>query len=92
MTTNERKAKTYIRLWEQSRATSIDDVYGNYSAAKCRAWYYCKNLCAQHNGKNLKVVTYNSHVFTAGFEFSDPETGVCKYMHVTPTYNAAVEF
>lgn len=54
---------------------SLDDCYGTYSIAKYQAWEYCKRLCKKLNGKRLTVLSYNSQVFTAAFEYPHPETG-----------------
>jgi len=80
-----KKMQANYRNYLRSSDTNLYDVYKSHSLAKSRAWEYCKNLCAEKNGRNLKIVTYNDMMFTAGFEFSDPETGELCYMHITKT-------
>lgn len=91
MTSQERTAKGNYTRWERSTDYSLDDVYKSYSTAKARAWRYCEQLCDEHNGTDLKVVGHNCMKFSAGFIFTDKETGVLKYMHITPSYDTAVE-
>ena len=91
MTRQEREAKANIERWQQSVDYSLDDAYGSYSANKSRAWRHCESVRADHNGSNLKVVSHNTFMFTAGFQLVDQESGVVKYMHITPTYETAVD-
>lgn len=91
MTQQERTAKMNINRWKNTQKRDLYDVYKNPSLAKRRAWRYCKELCANLNGKDLKVISNNCHFFTAGFQFADKETGVLKYMHITAYHDTAVE-
>lgn len=91
MTRKEKQAKANIERWIASSKKDIVSAYKKPSVAKRRAWNYCKELCAELNGNNLKVVSNNCHFFTAGFQFADKETGVLKYMHITASSDTAVE-
>lgn len=91
MTRQEKQAKNNIERWESSNKNDITSAYKKPSVAKHRAWNYCKELCANLNGKDLKVVSNNCHFFTAGFQFTDKDTGVLKYMHITASSDTAVE-
>ena len=91
MTNAERTAKKKIADWKKSTDTELRDVYGRHSNAKEEAFNYCKELCHRLNGQNLKIVSHNHTIFTAGFQFTDRETGVIKYMHITPTSDTAVD-
>lgn len=91
MTRQEKQAKANIERWKASNKKDITSAYKKPSVAKRRAWNYCKELCAELNGNNLKVVSNNCHFFTAGFQFADKETGVLKYMHITASSDTAVE-
>ena len=81
---NKKQTQIY-QAYENSRDYSLDSCYGSYSYAKARAWDYCVNLYQKHNGYGLKVISHNGWVFTAGFTFADPETGVMKMMYITPS-------
>lgn len=91
MTARERTALSRYEDYKRSNATDLSDVYGRYSTAKARAWNYCKDLMRQHEGWGLRIITHNGFMFTAGFEFTDPETGVLMFMYITKTYDEAVE-
>lgn len=91
MTSQERTAKRNISRWENSTDYSLDDVYNSCSSAKRKAWAYCEKLCRKYKGTDLKVVGHNCMIFTAGFQFIDSDTGVVKYMHITPSCNTAVD-
>ena len=88
----ERNAKAHIRNYDRSTATSLSDVYGRFSTAKARAWEYCKDLCATSNGWGLKVISHNTNFFSAGFLFTDPETGVVRFMFIAPAYDIEVDY
>lgn len=91
MTRQERTALARYADYQRSSATSLRDVYGSWSDAKERAWRYCQERMLDHDGYGLKIVTHNQTMFTAGFEFPDPETGVLKFMFITKSYDVAVE-
>lgn len=86
-----RMAKASIASWKRSRDYSLYDAYGRFSSKKAAAWDYCEDLCNKHNGRGLKVVSHNTNIFTAGFEYEDPETGVLMFMFISPNYDVAVE-
>ena len=92
MKREEKIASGNILQWERSRMSDLSDAYGRFSSAKYRAWRYCEQLCNSLNGKELKIVSHNSFIFTAGFIYSDKDTGVVKYMHITPSSNTSVDY
>ena len=70
----------------------MDELYKAYdsaSAAKWRAWEHCKETCYVLRGWGLRVITYNTYMFTAGFMFK--EDGVEKFCYITPTHEEIVE-
>lgn len=87
----ERTARANITTWERSEAYDLGQVYGRYSTEKGRAWRYCQDLCRKHDGERLRVINHNTFKFTAGFQFADPETGVLRFMYITPSYDVAVD-
>ncbi len=88
----ERLAQANIPRYEKSSWYGLADAYGRYSYNKERAWQYCKNLMEKKDGYGLKIISKNTFIFTAGFEFTDPETGVVKFMYITPTYDTEVDY
>lgn len=91
MTTRESNALSRYADYLRSSATDLSHAYDRYSTAKAQAWRYCENLMEKHDGWGLRVISHNCFMFTAGFMFTDPETGVLKFMYVTKTSDTAVE-
>lgn len=79
-----------IRRYNESTAHSLNDVYGKCSNAKRDAWNYCKGLMDKFNGKELKVLSFNTFCFTAGFRFID-EDGINCLMYITPTKDEIIK-
>ena len=92
MTTKEQEkvATGNILRWRNSRYTDLYSAYDRCSARKRAAWEYCKDLCEKNNGEGLKVISRNSHIFTAGFVFPNADTGELMFMYISPSYNQAV--
>ena len=90
--TREKIAKANINRYNDSRASELFHVYGKYSTAKARAFDYCRNLMNKLDGWGLKILSYNTFMFTAGFLFVDKETGVTKFMYITPSYDTATDY
>lgn len=72
------------------RGNSLNEVYGSYSAAKAQAWTHCECLCAELGGFNLCVTSANTFMFTAQFEFDNPENGRPMVCHITPSRTYAM--
>jgi len=87
----EHQAIGHIRSWKRSNAKDLNDVYGEFSSAKYIAWKHCEHACKVLNGTDLKVITHNSCTFTAGFQFIDKETGVIRFMYISPTFKYIVD-
>lgn len=59
--------KNAYRSYQLTSNTNLWHVYTTWSDAKQEAFDYCKKLCAEHNGKGLKIVSANGFMFTCGF-------------------------
>lgn len=92
MTRSESTAKNNIKFWEKSEMYNLRDAYGSFSSKKEKAWDYCKELFYKYDGWGLKIVSKNTFIFTAGFAFIDKDTGVVKYMHITPSSDTVVDY
>lgn len=90
--TMERNALSHIDAFKASTDYSLDTCYGRYSKAKANAWDYCKELCYRLGWWGLKVITHNVNIFTAGFLFTDEQTGVIRFMYITPSYDVSVDY
>ena len=71
--------------YKNSNATELWDVYGTYSRAKVNAMARCNEIRYKMGGWGLKIVHFNTFVFTAGFEYSDSKTGVLMFAYITPS-------
>ena len=86
-----RQAKQSYTRYVRSSDTCLRDVYGRWSDAKQKAMMYCERFCDNLHGVNLKIISYNTAKFYAGFEFPDPKTGVLKFMYISPEYDESIE-
>ena len=85
------KEALYItEMYERSNAKCLADVYGNYSRAKEEAFKYCQRLMEEHNGEDLRILSYNTFIFTAAFIMWSEETGEALLMYITPSRNKIV--
>lgn len=91
MTKKEQTMIYNFRQYEKSTMESIYKAYKTPSVRKQRFWEHLKEMCFMLGGHDLKVVSKNSQIFTAGFVFPDKETGVLKYMHITPTTQTVID-
>ena len=73
-----------------SRGAHLEEVYGSYSVAKSYAWQYCERLCCELGGRRLCVTSANTFMFTAQFEFDNPENGRPMVCHITPRQTYAM--
>lgn len=81
----------YQEMYNSSSDTCLAHAYGSYSSAKADAWRYCEDKCREYDGRGLKVLSHNTYMFTAGFEFDNPETGAVALCIITPSKDFAFE-
>lgn len=75
--------------YNKSNYNGIYDAYDRPSYAKVKAWEYCRDLCENLKGSNLKVVGFNMFKFSAGFTFNMDNKKY--FMYITDTSDRAVE-
>lgn len=85
----KRTAKGNINRYKASDLYSLYCAYAKPSIRKINAWEYCVNLMNKMGGFGLKIISYNTFMFTAAFVFDD-ENGVEKMMYITPNYDIAI--
>ena len=90
MTQIEKRAREAYEIYKQSEIRTLREAYGSYSKDKDNAMTDCRVLCRELGGSDLKIITYNRYVFTAGFEFTNEE-GKKMFMYITPSYNTTIE-
>lgn len=88
---------SYVEVYDQmcghvdfSRGNNLDAVYGRYSDAKAFVWEHCESLCRELDGYNLCITSANTYMFTAQFEFDNPENGRPMVCHITPSRTYAM--
>ena len=77
--------KNAYNHYNNSYNYNLNDVYGNFSGNKQRAFNYCVDLMDKYNGTNGKIIGYNSNVFSYGFEIEKDNKKYFAY--ITKTYN-----
>ena len=65
--------------------SDIFAAYGRPSGAKIEAWNYCKRLCADLGGRDLRISSRNTFRFSAVFRFI--ADGREAYAYITPEYD-----
>ena len=66
----------FISAYNRAPALSIFDAYKHPSEAKIRAERAVLREMTQRNGWDYKVINHTCQHFTAGYLFTDPNTGV----------------
>lgn len=87
-----RSAKNHIGKYEVSEMYSIRHAYNKPSYAKRLAWLHCYAECDRYNGHDLKIISFNTFNFTAGFLYEDSETGVVMFRYISPSFEISVEY
>ena len=70
-------------------AWTYSDIFAAYarpSAAKIEAWNYCRELCRDLNGYNLRISSRNTYRFSAVFTYTT-ENGSKAYAYITPEHD-----
>lgn len=93
MTNNDKKrvARANYSRYLTSRYDELYKAYSRASEKKWSAWEYCKGLCYKYGGHGLRVISFNTFIFTAGFEYTDAETGAAMFCYITPSYDCFTE-
>ena len=86
----KRTARGNIARYQASDLYSLYYAYNKPSIRKINAWDYCANLMEKFGGFGLKIISYNTFMFTAAFVFDD-ENGIEHMMYITPNYDIAIE-
>lgn len=75
-----------VNRWNGER--SLDEAYGRYSCAKQRAWYYCEDLMASHDGSDMRILGHNCMTFSVGF--IGYVNGLKHFFYITRDYDRAM--
>ena len=78
--------------YRRSTARTLDDIYGNYSANKARAFRDCEWRRKQREGFDARIPTHNQQVFTYAYQFVDLDGCIClHYETAVHQYDFCVE-
>ena len=80
MTKRERNAYEH---YLKSNHYSLWSCYTTFSAKKYEAWKHCRDKWYEHYSGDLKVISYNTYSFTAGFTYKDEEGE--HFVYITPS-------
>lgn len=69
--------------YEKSQISNIWQAYKQPSHNKQTAFAFCLQLMRKYNGYGMKILGYNSYIFSAAFRFED-ENGVDCLAYITP--------
>lgn len=90
MSYQKRQAIANFARYVRSDYDSLFKAYEKPSKDKRKAWEHCKNLCDAFDGYRLKVITKNCHMFTAGFQYIDVDSGEERFYFITKSYEVVV--
>ena len=76
-----KRERAIYESYKNSNITSLRGLYATFSAKKEEAWNNCHRLCLSYHGSNLKIIGGGSHLFSAGFEYTENDTPM--FMHIT---------
>ena len=84
---HQRVAEYAYSAYKCSNKFCLEQCYGRYSQAKENAMDYCLNLMEMFEGEGFRIISHNCNVFSVGFEFVNPITGVLSLAYITRDYN-----
>ena len=62
-----KKGKEMIKKAQYNEGYSLNEVYGNYSHAKQKAWEDCLKMCIEENGESFHIISHNSFSFSVAW-------------------------
>lgn len=83
---------SFIASYNRAPAQTVSDVYKNPSEEKKTIERMILRGMAERNGWGYKVVNHTYQHFTAGYLFTDPDTGVITLRVHTPRFTAEMEW
>ena len=86
-----KNARRALSLYNVSRETTLDDCYKSYSVNKQRAFNRCRGEMYYDGGYDMRIITHNVNIFTCGYLYTDPKTGVLMFRYITPNYSISIE-
>lgn len=83
---------SFIASYNRAPAQTVSDVYKNPSEEKKTIERMILRGMSERNGWGYKVINNTCQHFTAGYLFTDPDTGVITLRVHTPRFTAEMEW
>lgn len=80
---NTRQIRHAMKVHKTAKYNELWQVYGTYSRAKEKAMLYCKELKHLHYGYDLRILSWNTCIFTVGFY--GKYDGKDAFFYITPS-------
>lgn len=71
--------------YQYATATSLSDVYTTWSYAKDKAYRYCRELFAEYEGEDFRILGANVNTFSVGF--IGKYEGKKAFFYITKSYD-----
>lgn len=81
----------FANAYATSDIYNLFGVYSNPSDYKLIAENDCRERMRRENGRDFRIISYNTFVFTCGWLIEDPETGVVMLRVETPENSYIME-
>lgn len=79
---HDKRIKSAFKLHQSSRYYELNDCYKNPSQNKYNSYQEVKQIMREFDGFDLRIISFNSHVYTAGFfGYID---NIIYFFHITP--------
>ena len=82
---NKQMQSIYNQYKNSRYSDNLYDCYNQPSWNKVNAMVYCRKLCDQYNGYNLKIIGFNNMQFSVGFECMQ-DNELC-FVYITKSYD-----
>lgn len=83
---------SFVASYNRAPAQTVSDVYKNPSEEKKTIERMILRGMAERNGWGYKVINHSCQHFTAGYLFTDPDTGVITLRVHTPRFTTEMEW
>lgn len=65
--TKDKRIKSAFKQHQNSRLYELNDCYKNASQNKYYIYQELRKIMIEYDGFDLRIISYNAHVFTVGF-------------------------
>lgn len=87
-----KKQEHMVEAHKRAIYTELSQAYAKASSEKCNAFNYCKSKQKELDGFNFRITSYNTHYFTAAFQFIDKDTGVLRLYYIARDYDYVCDY